>query len=174
MKILIFEDGGFTTKVLTHIFTKINENHHEVTAFRGVQCLENWVCFDQDLQPVTIQPSDFDLVIIDQNLHGEIKFTQIVAELSPMVPCFGLSSLPETNLLFKNAGAKLALTKVGAFAGLHTGRIDLSQVSHLSVEDETDLADFEVAVAHPTDDATKHIRQETETFMNAMIVKYLV
>jgi hypothetical protein len=168
MKLLIFEDGGFTTAVLTHLLT--DGTPHSATCFRGIQSVDGWIALDQNLQPVAFDPSDYDVAFIDQNLNGAKKFPEVEVEaLSKVVPCIGMSSVLLTNAQFQNHGAKLALTKGAIFAGLLAGRLVFEQVKNLTNDDAAALADFETEMLHPTADWSRDLRNQTDKYLG----KYL-
>ncbi|HEY9759950.1 MAG TPA: hypothetical protein V6C97_32620 [Oculatellaceae cyanobacterium] len=162
MKILIFEDGGFTTKVLTRLLVA---RDHKVTALKGVMPSVALIGINQEMQTVAFEPSDFDLAFIDQNIYRTVGFTELVAALSRSIPCIGLSTMPETNLVFKQNGAKLALTKATIFAGLYSDRIDCSHVKELSAVEEELLLHLQSELVHPTCSCMKELRKQTDGFL---------
>jgi hypothetical protein len=166
MKILIFEEGGFTTQVLTRLLV---ERGHEVTALKGVLPTAAWLGIDQEMQVVAFEPSQYDLAFIDQNIYRTVPFTELVTALSQCVPCIGLSTFQPTDAVFKQHGAKLALMKSAVFAGLYSNRIDCSHVKELNNSEEAALLNLESEMAHPSSQCMLDLRKQTDAFLISVL-----
>ncbi|MBK9141559.1 MAG: hypothetical protein IPM23_03615 [Candidatus Melainabacteria bacterium] len=162
MRILVVED----TVMMAKSFIEMLESAgHQVDWVIGFTDAENLIAMAADKSELEVEPSRYDLVLMDGDLEGKITGADVVPAFARAgVACFGTSTMPKMNDEMIASGAVYAAAKVTIFFALYHGRVNADEL----VESGTKTRDrLQAAWTECKDDET--LRKAAEQFLLAHV-----
>ncbi len=119
MKVLIIEDFEPIALAMQQTFT---DRGHQCDCLIGVRSFQPFIGIGLDKQNIVIDPSDYDVVLCDFELVGQIRGTTIVHDLAARgIPCIAMSSQESCNDEMVANGAIMGFFKLTVLAALVEG-----------------------------------------------------